>query len=122
MVAGINERSERPGGWPARPTLVSVPIADMIACRYRQSCATEKRRKKRYIADQTVAPDHRGKYLALPTTAPRALSDGMAHLQRLAEVTVPGIVGSTQQGVTHVHLLPIFDIATINRGRATAST
>jgi pullulanase len=67
------------------------------------------------IGDETVDPAHRGKYLAFTYTgAPRALSDGMAHLQRLSQVAVAANPDNTRQGITHVHLLPVFDIATIN--------
>jgi pullulanase-type alpha-1,6-glucosidase len=53
--------------------------------------------------DATVPPGQRGTYLAF--TQP--LSDGMRHLRGLAEA-----------GLTHVHLLPAFDIATIDEVRA----
>ena len=48
--------------------------------------------------DASVPAAHRGKYLAFTHTA----SQGMHHLRRLAEA-----------GVTDVHLLPVFDIATV---------
>ena len=52
--------------------------------------------------DETVEPSHRGKYKAF--TAPSDGSvDSVAHLRDLAEA-----------GVTHLHLLPAFDIATVN--------
>ncbi|MDX5327786.1 MAG: pullulanase-type alpha-1,6-glucosidase, partial [Marinobacter sp.] len=52
--------------------------------------------------DETVEPSHRGKYKAF--TAPSDGSvDSVAHLRALAEA-----------GVTHLHLLPAFDIATVN--------
>lgn len=50
------------------------------------------------VQDERVPPAHRGKYLAFTDTA----SHGMRHLQALARA-----------GVTDVHLLPVFDIATI---------
>ncbi len=49
--------------------------------------------------DEAVPEELRGKYLAF--TLPEA--SGTAHLQKLAEA-----------GVTHIHLLPAFDIATVN--------
>jgi pullulanase len=53
--------------------------------------------------DQTMPGEVRGTYLAF--TYPE--SHGMEHLARLA-----------QAGVTHIHLLPVFDIATINEDRS----
>jgi pullulanase len=50
------------------------------------------------ISDNSVKPEHRGKYLAFTETSAK----GMQHLQALA-----------QAGVTDVHLLPVFDIATV---------
>ena len=55
------------------------------------------------IFDDTVPPDRRGTYLAFtdPETA------GMRHLRSLADA-----------GLTHVHLLPAFDFATVPDRRA----
>jgi pullulanase-type alpha-1,6-glucosidase len=55
------------------------------------------------IADSTVRAEHRGTFLAFvdPDTA------GMKHLRLLAEA-----------GATHVHLLPVFDIASVPERRA----
>jgi pullulanase-type alpha-1,6-glucosidase len=107
LIVNLDDAATKPTGWDAftPPSNFSEP-EDIVLY--------EVHVRDFSVGDQTVAPEHRGKYLAFTYDgAPRALSDGMAHLQRLAEVAVPGIVG-TQQGVTHVHLLPIFDIATIN--------
>jgi pullulanase len=49
-------------------------------------------------ADTTVPPPHRGRYLAFT----HAASAGMQHLKALAEA-----------GLTDVHLLPVFDFATV---------
>ena len=51
------------------------------------------------IFDETVAETYRGKYMAFTEND----TDGMNHLQALQE-----------SGLTHLHLLPAFDIATIN--------
>jgi pullulanase-type alpha-1,6-glucosidase len=59
------------------------------------------------IADETVPADVRGTYLAFA----QAGSDGMAHLRGLAEA-----------GMTTVHLLPTFDIATIPEDRDAQET
>jgi pullulanase len=50
------------------------------------------------ISDNTVPAAHRGKYLAFADTG----SNGMRHLKALA-----------QAGITDLHLLPVFDIATV---------
>ena len=55
------------------------------------------------IFDRTVSEAHRGTFKAFTETA----SDGMRHLKALAGA-----------GVTHVHLLPVFDIATIEEDRS----
>jgi pullulanase len=57
------------------------------------------------ISDHTIPEEHRGTYMAMTYNGRngRALSDGMAHLIRLAEA-----------GLTHLHLLPVNDIATVN--------
>jgi pullulanase-type alpha-1,6-glucosidase len=55
------------------------------------------------ISDESVAPAHRGTYLAFTDFS----SDGMNHLRNLAEA-----------GLTTVHLLPTFDIASIEEVRS----
>ena len=50
------------------------------------------------VGDMSVRPEHRGKYLAFTDAA----SNGMKHLRALSSA-----------GLTDVHLLPVFDIATI---------
>lgn len=62
------------------------------------------------INDQTVPAASRGKYKAFTYDGRggRALSNGMAHL-----------IGLQQAGLTHIHLLPVADIATINENEAT---
>jgi pullulanase-type alpha-1,6-glucosidase len=59
------------------------------------------------ISDETVPAAHRGTYLAFTDT----VSDGMQHLASLAEA-----------GMTHLHLLPVFDIATIPEVRSEQQT
>jgi pullulanase len=54
--------------------------------------------------DESVPAERRGTYLAFA----EADSDGMGHLRSLAEA-----------GLTHVHLLPTFDIATIDEDKGT---
>jgi pullulanase-type alpha-1,6-glucosidase len=58
--------------------------------------------------DETVAPEHRGTYLAFTYNGKnnRALSTGMKHLKALAGA-----------GLTHIHLLPVNDITTVRENR-----
>ncbi|MBZ0294314.1 MAG: pullulanase-type alpha-1,6-glucosidase [Anaerolineae bacterium] len=55
------------------------------------------------VNDMSVPEDLRGTFMAFTETE----SDGMKHLRALAEA-----------GLTHIHLLPAFDIATINENAA----
>jgi len=55
------------------------------------------------VADETVPATERGTFAAFT----HADSDGMQHLQTLADA-----------GLTHIHLLPSFDIATINENKS----
>ncbi|GAB3382470.1 pullulanase-type alpha-1,6-glucosidase [Lysobacter fragariae] len=59
------------------------------------------------IGDATVPTAHRGKYLAFTD----ALSNGMRHLRALRDA-----------GLTDIHLLPVFDIATIPESGCTTPT
>ncbi|XOV78630.1 MAG: pullulanase-type alpha-1,6-glucosidase [Aestuariibacter sp.] len=56
-------------------------------------------------SDSTVPSEQRGKYLAFTNNgvAGATMSDGMAHLSGLQQV-----------GLTHFHLLPVFDISSVN--------
>lgn len=55
------------------------------------------------IRDETVPEAHRGTFKAFSHPG----SNGMAHLRALAEA-----------GLTHIHLLPVFDFASVNEERA----
>jgi pullulanase-type alpha-1,6-glucosidase len=59
------------------------------------------------ISDATVPEELRGTYLAFMAEE----SNGMAHLQVLAEA-----------GLTHIHLLPTFDIASVDEDKSTWQT
>lgn len=61
------------------------------------------------IIDQTVPEEHRGTYRAFTHNGEngRNLSDGMNHLKELADA-----------GLTHLHLLPVNDIASIIEDRS----
>jgi len=56
------------------------------------------------VNDKTVPEEHRGTYMAFRHNGllDRNLSDGMAHLKRLSDA-----------GLTHLHLLPVNDIASV---------
>lgn len=56
------------------------------------------------ISDQSVPEDYRGTYMAFTVKD----SNGMKHLAALA-----------QAGLTHIHLLPTFDIASVNEDKST---
>ncbi|MFO7846913.1 MAG: pullulanase-type alpha-1,6-glucosidase [Balneolaceae bacterium] len=60
------------------------------------------------IGDSTVPEEHRGTYMAFSHNGQngRELSDGMNHLKQLSEA-----------GLTHLHLLPVNDIASIYENR-----
>jgi pullulanase len=90
-VADLGSRALEPPGWdrvPA-PATVSVPT-DMVVY--------ELHVRDFSITDASVPSAHRGKYLAFTDTR----SNGMRHLRALARA-----------GLTDVHLLPVFDFATV---------
>ncbi|MEY3277831.1 MAG: hypothetical protein RLZZ426_317 [Actinomycetota bacterium] len=59
------------------------------------------------IKDQTVSAENRGTYLAFTEQE----SNGMKHLKKLRAA-----------GMTHLHLLPVFDIASVNEDKSTWQT
>jgi pullulanase/glycogen debranching enzyme len=81
-----------PGEWPKPPALE------------RPAAIYELHVRDFSISDASVPPAHRGTYFAFTHLE----SDGMRHLRALAEA-----------GMTHVHLLPVNDIATLNADRST---
>ena len=97
-----NDPSLKPAGWDSleKPTF-TVP-EDMAV--YEVHVRDFSRN------DETVAPEHRGKFKAFTYDGQNdrpELSEGMKHLIDLA-----------QAGLTHVHLLPAFDIASVNENPA----
>jgi len=95
-VADLSAASLKPAGWetstsPARTSAQT----DMVVY--------ELHVRDFSIADATVPAGHRGKYLAFTDAA----SNGMKHLKALADA-----------GVTDVHLLPVFDLATVEENAA----
>lgn len=95
LVADLRDTEAKPAGWDAlvKPPLERIEDASVYELHVRDFSAS----------DTTVPAAHRGGYLAFADA-----SDGTRHLRALAEA-----------GLTHVHLLPAFDFATVNEDRAT---
>ncbi len=94
LVVDLNDATQKPDGWDAlqKPALRSVADLSFYELHLRDFSA----------ADQTVPAEERGTYLAFS----RSQSDGMKHLKALADA-----------GLKAVHLLPTFDIATIDENK-----
>ena len=91
VVVDLNAPATQPAGWSAtRPpaTVQAAPDMSIYELHVRDFSAH----------DETVPPERRGKYLAFTERS----SNGMKHLRALA-----------QAGLTDVHLLPVFDIASV---------
>jgi pullulanase-type alpha-1,6-glucosidase len=90
QIIDLSDSSLKPPGWDEleKPRLESFTDIALYELHLRDFGAF----------DPLVPEEHRGTYLAFT----HARSHGMRHLKRLA-----------QAGLTHVHLLPVFDIATI---------
>lgn len=91
QIIDLNDPLLKPDGWDslAKPTLDAPEDIVVYELHIRDFS----------IFDETVPAEHRGKYLAFTDKE----SNGMKHLRGLAEA-----------GLTHIHLLPTFDIASIN--------
>ena len=92
QLVDLSDASLWPPGWGrlAKPAIHGKPQIQEVSVRDFS------------IADSTVPTDLRGTYLAFTL----AESAGMTHLRRLAEA-----------GTSHVHLLPVFDLATVPERR-----
>jgi pullulanase len=95
QAVDLADPSLAPTGWAtlAKPALASPSDVVLVEGHLRDFS----------VFDQTVPAAHRGKLLAFTDQT----SDGMKHLQALASA-----------GVTHLHLLPAFDIATVDEDPA----
>ncbi|MEV0429158.1 pullulanase-type alpha-1,6-glucosidase [Micromonospora sp. NPDC050495] len=95
QIVDLNDRALAPAGWADLRKPAAVPPA--------KAQIQELSVRDFSIADDTVPAERRGTYLAFtePDTA------GMKHLKALGDA-----------GVTHLHLLPAFDFATIPERRA----
>ena len=90
-VADLDDPALKPAGWdeaPRPPALASNTDMALYELHVRDFS----------VNDATVPVAHRGKYLAFTD----ADSNGMRHLRALGDA-----------GITDIHLLPVFDIATI---------
>jgi pullulanase/glycogen debranching enzyme len=99
VIVDLDDPSLRPAGWSslAKPDLAQPEDSTIYELHVRDFS----------IGDESVPAAHRGGYLAFTDTG----SDGMQHLQTLADA-----------GLNTVHLLPVFDIATIPERRADQAT
>lgn len=95
QLVDLNDPSLAPAGWRTLRKPAPVPAA--------KAQVSELSVRDFSIADDTVPAERRGTFLAFtdPKTA------GMTHLKALGDA-----------GVTHLHLLPAFDFATIPEKRA----
>jgi len=99
QIVDLDDPALEPAGWDtlAKPALESPEQASIYELHVRDFS----------VSDPSVPAAERGTFLAFT----QANSDGMTHLAGLA-----------QAGLTHVHLLPVFDIATINEDRTEQKT
>ena len=95
QIVDLNDPALMPAGWDAvaKPELNAFTDIVLYELHIRDFSAI----------DETVPKELRGTFAAFTA----ADSNGMQHLSGLAEA-----------GVTHIHLLPAFDIATINENKA----
>jgi pullulanase len=95
QIVDLADPALAPPGWDA---LVKPPLAapeDIVLY--------ETHIRDFSVGDPTTPAERRGKYLGFVTESGAQRSQGLAHLAALAEA-----------GLTHVHLLPAFDIATVD--------
>ncbi|MFJ3230153.1 pullulanase-type alpha-1,6-glucosidase [Streptomyces sp. NPDC086787] len=95
LVVDLNDKALAPGGWAGLRKPRAVPLRD--------AQIQELHIRDFSVADRTVPAEHRGTYLAFTDKG----SDGSKHLRALA-----------RSGTSYVHLLPVFDIATIPERRS----
>ncbi len=99
-LADLDDPALKPAGWDAAPRPPALAANTDMAI-------YELHVRDFSVGDASVPAAHRGKYVAFT----HAGSAGMRHLRRLGEA-----------GITDVHLLPVFDLATVpEAGCATPS-
>jgi len=91
QLVNINDADLKPAGWDGRavPTIAKAEDAVLLEAHVRDLSVT----------DPSVSASHRGKYLALTEQSSAMAS----YLKQMAAA-----------GVTHLHLLPLNDMATVN--------
>jgi pullulanase len=90
-IGDLNSAATKPAGWDSQPFPAKVQAqTDMVIY--------ELHVRDFSANDFSVSPVNRGKYLAFTESG----SNGMRHLKGLADA-----------GLTDVHLLPVFDLATV---------
>ena len=99
QIVDVTDPALEPTGWAAlaKPALAAPNDIVIYESHIRDFSA----------ADTTVAAERRGKYLAFVTDGGQQQSAGLAHLAALAAA-----------GLTHIHLLPAFDFATVDEDPA----
>ncbi|MFE7857748.1 pullulanase-type alpha-1,6-glucosidase [Streptomyces sp. NPDC057403] len=95
VVADLNDRALAPKGWTAYAKPKAVPLRD--------AQIQELHVRDFSVADKTVPAKDQGTYLAFADKG----SDGSKHLRELAKA-----------GTSYVHLLPVFDFATVPEKKA----
>nr|WP_241670593.1 pullulanase-type alpha-1,6-glucosidase [Streptomyces lavendulae] len=95
VVADLDDRSLAPSGWSTLRKPKAVPLRD--------AQIQELHVRDFSVADKTVPAKDRGTYLAFTDQG----SDGSRHLKALAK-----------SGTSYVHLLPVFDFATVPEKKA----
>jgi pullulanase len=95
QIVDLNDPATRPDGWEGLDKPSFDAPEDIVIY--------ELHIRDFSISDSSVPPALRGTYLAFTESASR----GMRHLAQLAET-----------GVTHLHLLPTFDLSTVNEDRS----
>ncbi len=95
QIVNLDDKSLKPEGWDRleKPTLDAFEDIVLYELHLRDFS----------VNDGSVSAEHQGTYLAF--TDP--VTNGMKHLSRLADA-----------GLTHLHLLPTFDIATIDEDKS----
>lgn len=91
QIVDLNDSALKPEGWDSLSKPALAAPEDIVVY--------ELHMRDFSIYDETVPEELRGKYKAFTVTE----SNGMKHLAALASA-----------GLTHLHILPMFDIATIN--------
>lgn len=99
LVVDLDDKSLAPRGWSTYTKPKAVPLKDAEI--------QELHVRDFSVADKTVPSEDRGTYLAFTDKD----GDGSEHLRELAK-----------SGTSYVHLLPVFDIATVPEKRSDQTT